>query len=30
MEKVYKYKETAVSEDSYRARTDNLSQNNCY
>ena len=30
MENVYKYYETAASEDSYRVRSDTVAQNNCY
>ena len=30
MEKVYKYYEIAVSDNSYGVRTDTVPQNNCY
>ena len=30
MEKVYKYYEIAVSEDSHEVRNDSVSQNGCY
>ena len=30
MEKVYKYYEIALSENSYRVRIDTVLQNNCY
>ena len=30
MEKAFKYYQIVASEDSYRVRTDNVLQNNCY